>query len=50
MTMFLWFLTIVPFEPLAPYAKASHILAFIAVFADRIRSLCPGAAGLSLFL
>jgi hypothetical protein len=29
--MFLWFLTSLPFEPLAPYSRAQPFLAFVCV-------------------
>jgi hypothetical protein len=41
-TMFLWFLTILPFPPLAPYAAGSPFLGFVAVLLLGLFLFMPG--------
>jgi len=41
-TMFLWFLTILPFPPLEPYARGGSFLAFVAVLLLGLFLFMPG--------
>jgi hypothetical protein len=41
-TLFIWFLTLLPFPPLQPYAAGSQFLAFIAVLLLGLFLFVPG--------
>jgi len=43
--MLLWFLTILPYQPLAPYAQGRAFLAFFAVLLLGIYIFLPGLRG-----
>lgn len=45
MTLFLWFLTSLPFPPLAPYSSASNYLAFVSVLLLGLYLFAPGLRG-----
>jgi hypothetical protein len=44
-TMFLWFLSLLPYPPLAPFASASSWLAFIAVLLLGLAMYVPALGG-----
>jgi hypothetical protein len=44
-TMFIWFLTILPIPPLAPYASSYIFLAFTAVLLLGLFIFLPGLRG-----
>jgi hypothetical protein len=44
-TMFLWVLTLLPFPPLAPYARGSDFLAFVSVLLLAMFIFLPGLRG-----
>jgi hypothetical protein len=44
-TMFLWFMTLIPFPPLAPYAQGRAFLAFTAVLLLGLFIFLPGLRG-----
>jgi hypothetical protein len=45
MAMFLWFLTLIPYPPLAPYTAGRSFLAFTAVLLLGLFIFLPGLRG-----
>jgi hypothetical protein len=43
--LFLWALTLLPFPPLAPYARGSDFLAFVSVLLLGLFIFLPGLRG-----